>query len=316
MARKCAMPPLHIPAKTEINMTETTANPSAGWRMKVAAFALAVSIFTALWFVVAALGTKFGLWPWQVGLSQMTLTIGLPLAFGATVLGFLAQGIALLKFPRKHAFIVALAAFLIGLACFGRLYVGFIAQALSLPPIHDVQTDWTEPVTFTDAILSARAADDASNAIEIAPIIPMGANTRWQGMGGRLVAEVQEEAESKEAGKGTVYPKLEPLYFATSPTEVAALAETLIAKKGWDLVTPAPSGGDTGTEILLEATVTTGWFGFKDDVAVRIRPVEGATRVDMRSISRVGLSDLGLNSRRVSGFMYELGDKGNGRAAP
>jgi fatty-acyl-CoA synthase len=67
---------------------------------------------------------------------------------------------------------------------------------------------------------------------------------------------------------------------------------------------------------MLEATATTGWFGFKDDIAVRIRAVDGATRVDMRSVSRVGLSDLGANARRVSAFMDELADRANGRLEP
>ncbi|MCF6329513.1 MAG: DUF1499 domain-containing protein [Henriciella sp.] len=294
-------------------MTETVANPSAGWRMKVAAFALAVSIFTALWFVVAALGTKFGLWPWQVGLGQMTGKIGAPLAFLALGLGLIAQIIALIKFPRKQAFMVALAATLIAAYSAGRL-IAMKIQAESVPPIHDIQTDWSDPIRFSEAILAARQSDGDTNPVLDAPRID---DERVPpSLLGRLVSEVQEEAENKEANKGTVYPKLEPLYFANSPTEIATLAETLIAKKGWKLVSPAPSGGDTGMEILIEATAISGWFGFKDDVAVRIRPVEGATRVDMRSISRVGLSDLGLNSRRVSGFMYELGDKGNGRAAP
>ena len=296
-------------------MTETIDNPSAGWRMKVAVFSLAVSIFTVLWFVVAALGTKFGLWPWQVGLLQMTAKMGLPIAMFAVGLSLVAQVVALIKSPRKQPFMIALGSTLIAAMCLFRL-AGFGAQAGALPPLHDVQTDWSAPIQFSDAILSARAEDGETNPIEDAPVIADYAKGNWPGLEGRLVSEVQEEAENKEANKGTVYPKLEPLYFASSPTEVAALAETLIAKKGWKLVSPAPSGGDTGTEILIEATATSGWFGFKDDVAVRIRPVEGATRVDMRSISRVGLSDLGLNSRRVAGFMYELGDKGNGRDAP
>ena len=57
-------------------MNAAVDTPKAGWRMKVAIFALAVSIFTVLWFAIAALGTKFGLWPWQVGLGQMTIGIG------------------------------------------------------------------------------------------------------------------------------------------------------------------------------------------------------------------------------------------------
>ena len=299
-------------------MTETIETPSAGWRMKVAAFSLAVSIFAVLWFMIAALGTKFGWWGWQVGLGQMTIGTGPKIAIGAVGLSLIAQVIALIKAPRVQPFIIALAATLIAAMCMFRL-IGMGTQANALPPLHEVQTDWSDPVPFSAAILEARKTDGAMNAIEDAPKIVLpgpGYLERWPGLNGRLVSEVQEEAEAQEAGKRNVYPKLAPLYFSGSPTELAALTTKLISKKGWKIVTPAPDNGDTGEEIIIEATATSGWFGFKDDVAIRIRPVESATRVDMRSISRVGLSDLGLNSKRVSGFMYDLQDKADGRDAP
>lgn len=297
-------------------MSDTVQNESAGWRMKVAVFSLCVSIFAVLWFMVAALGTKFGLWPWQVGLGQMTMQYGIPLAAFALGFAFIAQIIALIKFPRKQAFMIALASTLIAGFMAGRVAIGFIGQAASLPPIHDIQTDWSDPVQFSETILAERAKTPGVNAVDDEKTIPEGANARWPGMGGKLVSVAQEEAELKERGKSTVLPKMEPVYFSTQPSELADLATTLIKKRGWDLVTPAPTNPNNGDAFTIEATATSGWFGFKDDVAIRIRPVEGAVRVDMRSISRVGLSDLGANSKRVSGFMYEMQDKGNGRVAP
>lgn len=298
-------------------MTETIETPKAGWRMKVAIFALCVSIFSILWLVVAALGTKWGWWPWQVGLGQMTFQIAPMLFIGSIILGVIAQIIGVIKAPRFRVVVVALLATFIGVLGLLRL-VGTGAQAAALPPIHDVQTDWSDSIQFSDAIISAREAQGETNPIAEDTRIPEGegVEARWPGMGGRLVSEVQEEAELKKAGKGTVLPKMEPLYFDETPAEMAALAQRLMERRGWDIVTPAPASGDTGEEILLEATATSGWFGFKDDVAVRIRPVEGATRVDMRSISRVGLSDLGANSKRVYGMMMELQDRADGRTAP
>ncbi|MEM6653302.1 MAG: hypothetical protein AAF582_11930, partial [Pseudomonadota bacterium] len=101
-------------------MNEAVDAPKAGWRMKVAIFALAVSIFTVLWFAVAALGTKFGFWPWQVGLGQMTIGVGPGIAMLALGLSIIAQVIALIKAPRKQAFILALAATLIAAFCMFR----------------------------------------------------------------------------------------------------------------------------------------------------------------------------------------------------
>ncbi len=295
-------------------MSETVEPQSAGWRMKVAAFALAVSIFTVLWFMVAALGTKWGWWPWQVGLGQMTIGHGKMLAFGSVGLALVAQVVAIYKAPRFRPFVVALAATLIAAMSLFRL-AGFGQSAGALPPIHDVQTDWSDPVQFSESLLADRKADGDTNPVEDAPVIIEAANTRWPGMGGRLVSEVQEEAEAQEAGKGTVYPNLAPFYFDQPPADIAALSKRLIQRRGWDLVSHA-GDEETGEEIQIEATATSGWFGFKDDIAIRIRPVEGATRVDMRSVSRVGLSDLGANSKRVSGFMNELLDRADGRAEP
>ena len=67
-------------------MSEAVETPKAGWRMKVAIFALAVSVFTVLWFAIAALGTKWGFWPWQVGLGQMTIGIGPGMIFPAEMM--------------------------------------------------------------------------------------------------------------------------------------------------------------------------------------------------------------------------------------
>lgn len=293
-------------------MSDVIETPTAGWRMKVAIFALCAAIFTVLWFTVAALGTKWGWWPWQVGLGQMTISTGPKIALAALAVSVIAQVIALIKAPRKQAFIIALGATLIAAFTMFRL-AGMGAQAAALPPLHDIQTDWADPIQFSQTLMAARTADGETNPVLDAPTVPDYAEQRWPGTAGRLVSEIQEEAESKEAGKGTVYPKMETLYFDAQPSEVAGVAEQIMRKKGWDLVSSASEGA---AEIQLEATATSGWFGFKDDVAMRIRSSNGATEVDIRSTSRVGLSDLGANSTRVYGLMIELEDRADGRRAP
>ncbi len=294
-------------------MSEAIEPPKAGWRMKVAIFALCASIFAVLWFVIAALGTKWGWWSWQVGLGQMTIGIGPRIAFAAVLVSIIAQVIALIKAPRKQAFILALAATLIAAFTLMRL-AGMGAQAAALPPLHDIQTDWSDPIRYSEAIMDARAAQGDTNPVLDAPTVPDYAEERWPGMAGRLVSEVQEEAETKDAGKGTVYPTLESLYFDQSVDEVAAVAQQIMERRGWDVA--AASGSASATALQVEATATSGWFGFKDDIAVRIRRVDGATEVDIRSTSRVGLSDLGANSTRVYGLMIELEDRADGRRAP
>ena len=75
----------------------------------------------------------------------------------------------------------------------------------------------------------------------------------------------------------------------------------------------APSASSAGKswtnrpeEGRIEATDTTRFFGFKDDIVVRIRPVNGGARVDVRSKSRVGLGDAGTNAKRVREFLERM----------
>ncbi len=59
----------------------------------------------------------------------------------------------------------------------------------------------------------------------------------------------------------------------------------------------------------IEATVTTTWFGFKDDVVIRIQSDGGETLLDMRSKSRLGGSDVGANAARIRDFRDELAQR-------
>jgi uncharacterized protein (DUF1499 family) len=57
----------------------------------------------------------------------------------------------------------------------------------------------------------------------------------------------------------------------------------------------------------IEATATTFWFGFVDDVVVRVRPAAGGgSRIDVRSVSRVGKSDVGANAKRIRAYRAAL----------
>lgn len=304
-------------------MSDTT--KKAGWRLTVAGVALGVSIFTVLWFAAAALGSKFGLWGWQFGLGTMTGNInagwGRFILLVSTLLSVAALIIALIKYPRVQPAILAIVACLITTFSVGR-WLAFQMTARSLPPIHDIQTDWSDPINFSEALLAQRKSDNATNEVQDNPIIPEAAGIEqvWPGMGGQSVAEAQEEAEQERTIDGeTVEPAydrpIEPVYFDQSPGEIASYALQIAEDRGWEVFSRPEITQDV-ERLLIEATATTGWFGFKDDVAIRIRAVEGATRVDMRSISRVGLSDLGMNARRVSTFMDELESRADGRRQP
>lgn len=281
---------------------------SGGLRGKFAFFALAVSVFSVGWFAIAALGSKYGLWGWQFGLGTMTIKYGPLVAFGALGLSMLAVITGLVKSPRKRPVMTALGALLISALMAGRM-AGLGAGAQSVPPIHDIQTDWDNPVVLTNALIEARG--ESSNPVRFGDEARFGPTQRpeWQQYVGRLIADIQEDAECPTDGKDACedstapkpYAPIKPLYIKASPDKVFEQAQGLVRQRGWAIVSSDLESG------ILEATHTSQWWGFKDDIAIRLSAqADGTTRVDMRSISRVGASDLGANARRVTGFLYDL----------
>lgn len=286
-------------------MTDVSRAPaqSAGWRGRFAGFALALSVFSILWFAAAAVGTKLGLWTWQFGLGQMTIGWGPVLLMVAAGLSVIAVIVSLIKSPRKQAFMMAFAALLISGLAFGRV-AAFGAGAARLPPLHDIQTDWSNPIQPSDALFTEREATGALNPVADAPVIDPAADGRWPGMGGRLVSEVQEEAEfdpaSHKSPKQTPYPLIAPLVTAATADIAYAAALAAVEARGWTVVLAEPESG------LIDATEESFWFGFKDDIMIRIRSEGEGTRIDIRSTSRVGLSDLGANSKRIRNLLDEI----------
>ena len=108
--------------------------------------------------------------------------------------------------------------------------------------------------------------------------------------GGASVATEQKRA----------YPDLTSIRLTVPPDRAFALVEATAKSLGWDVASAVPAEG------RLEATDTTRWFGFKDDVVVRVVPAPEGSLVDVRSVSRVGRSDLGANARRVRAFVAAL----------
>ena len=97
------------------------------------------------------------------------------------------------------------------------------------------------------------------------------------------------------------YPDLHPLELAVSPAQAFARAVKIATGLGWEITTVDERTG------RIEAVVTTRWFGFKDDVVIRVRPEGSGSRVDVRSLSRVGRSDVGKNASRIRAYLHALG---------
>jgi uncharacterized protein (DUF1499 family) len=165
---------------------------------------------------------------------------------------------------------IATLAVVIGLTGF---VIGFDAyrRETSLPSIHDITTDLENPPTFT-AVIARRA--DAPNRLDRTP----------------QLAELQRQG----------YSDLAPLTVATRPEQTFDRALAVAQAGGWEIVTADKSMG------RIEATDTTRWFGFVDDISIRLTAWGSGTRVDVRSVSRTGIGDAGRNADRIRGFLKEL----------
>lgn len=146
------------------------------------------------------------------------------------------------------------------------------------PPLHDVTTDPLDPPAF-EAVLPARRG---------APNPP--------GYGGAEVA----------AAQARLHPEVQPLILPCAPAVAFEPALAAAEAQGWTIVAADPVRG------RIEATATTPLMRFVDDVVVRLRPQAGGAgaRVDVRSKSRLGRSDLGANARRVTAYLDALRARG------
>ena len=96
------------------------------------------------------------------------------------------------------------------------------------------------------------------------------------------------------------YPDIKPVMLALPPREAFERALKAAESMGWEVVGRDAAAG------TLEAVDSTKWFGFKDDIAVRVSPAGSGSRIDVRSKSRVGRSDIGTNARRIRAYVERL----------
>ncbi len=274
-----------------------------GWRGRLAGAALGLALLSVLWFLIAALGTKVGLWNWQTGLETMTLGMGRVIVMAVGAVSAIALVAALLKAPRKQPFMLALGAVLISALAYGRV-AAFTELEGRLPPLHDIQTDWSDPIRPSDALFTEREAVGATNPLEDDPLVGIEANARWPSTGGRRVAEVQEQAEfdtaTHEKPREKPYPRIAPLIMPVSAEAAYTAALAAVTTRGWTIVMEDPEEG------RIDATEESFWFGFREDIMIRVTATEDGARIDVRSASRHRLSDLGTNARRIRDLLDEI----------
>jgi uncharacterized protein (DUF1499 family) len=215
---------------------------------------------------VSGTGVRLGLWPFRAGFQLLRWSAYLGLAAAA------AAAIGLLIPKARAGGLGSLAvALVLGL---GVAYLPWHWQqrARALPPIHDISTDLEHPPAFV-AVLPLRS--NAANPSEY---------------GGPEVATAQRQG----------YPDIHPLILPAPPPVAFARALAAAEGMGWTLVAADSAAG------RIEATATTAWFGFKDDVVIRVTPATAGSRIDVRSVSRVGKSDVGTNAARIRSYLAKV----------
>ncbi len=226
-----------------------------------------LSLICALVFTLSGYGYQWGIWGLGTGFTL--------LRYGA----YAAIGLAIIQtsffFFMKDSGISVKAMILTGFLI--TLIISATAiywqyKARSVPPIHDITTDIQSPPEF---VAMERLRADAPNPPEYA---------------GEETAQQQREA----------YPDIQPLIISAPEQEVIDEIVTLLSSRDWDIVSINRKDG------RIEATETLAWFGFKDDVVFRVTSTNGDTRVDMRSKSRIGRGDVGVNADRIREFLSDL----------
>lgn len=238
---------------------------------------LVSAIIAVILLVVAPLGYKYNLAPLQPSLMSLAVSLF------AAVLIFVA-GLVLVFVTHKYGLttnrnliLVAMGISLIPMIVMGPQ----IQKARSVPPIHDITTDPSNPPQF----------DEIAKIRQYAPNDLVYGGDRFSP---EELAEMQREA----------YPNVKSLRTDLSVAAAIQRAQVVLESQGLDIVNVSQTDG------IVEATDTTFWFGFKDDLVVRVRSEDSGSVVDVRSVSRVGQSDIGVNAARIENFLEGFRDVG------
>ena len=253
--------------------TVTTSGPATALSRLIgpaALVALVVAVAALGMLTAGPIGWRTGWWSYGVGLRYL-----LPWSFfwgiGAVVLGSIVVVLNLIGGFRR-GLLLAFAAIVIG---GGTAAVPWHYNQMrgQYPSIDDITTDWTNPPPFVTAV-PLRAAEDGNTSV----------------YAGAVIAGQQQKA----------YPDIVPLTLALAPAQAFERAKATAARMGWTIdATDAATG-------RIEAYERSRWFGFADDIVIRVTAADGGSRVDIRSASRHGRGDFGVNAARVRAYLAAL----------
>ena len=244
-------------------------------RPRIFPFALVgflLAVLAALALMLAGLGTRWELWHFRIGF--VILAWAVYAGIGAALIS-IASAVFTWPTTLRQGFLISILGLTIGVLVLG-IPLSYWRTAHRVPAIHDITTDTDNPPRFV-SILPLRK--NAPNSPEY---------------GGPEIAAKQQAA----------YPDLAPAMLSVPPEKAFERALAAARKMGWIIVDANAAEG------RIEATDTTFWFGFKDDIVIRVALADHRSRVDIRSVSRVGKSDLGKNASRIRKYLKRLNQTG------
>jgi hypothetical protein len=244
---------------------------------------LALLAFLPAYFAIAALGTKIGIWDWKFGLGTLTFSGGLIVFALVALAALVSLVLALRAAPRRAALVVVAILGLLAPATGFAMFVMARGTAAE-NPVSDIATDTGNPPAFSAGTLAARAAEGANPVNDYQT--PLGEIEPYKA---RVTPELKVKSLAQIITAMHDRPAPLPLAGATREQGVAAVAAAMGAM-GFKDIRPDPVAG------TIEGVAESFWFGFKDDVVARV----GGAQIDFRSVSRVGVSDLGANAARIA----------------
>jgi fatty-acyl-CoA synthase len=240
--------------------------------------ALVLALLMPIYFVAAALATRFELVDWRVSFGGLTLVGGFFLVLVTVLMALVGLILCFVVKPRQHwgRALVALAIPIVGV---GGVLGATLSQDGALSGIHDIVTDPAAPLTFSARVMEAREAVPGGNPVEVDPRLGRDGS-------GPSVRDIQR----------AVFPDIGPIELGKQQAEAFTQALATARSLGWNV---EYSDATTGR---IEATVRTFWYGFTDDIAIQVMPAQQGARIDLRSVSRVGDADAGANAARIRKF--------------
>ena len=229
--------------------------------------AIMISLLGFLAAILMVFGSQFGLWDPIVGFSA-SRNYNDYIGYVVLGLGVLALVISLYQRQPK-TIIKSLVASLLGLAILAPTINSVFNKPASYPPIHDITTNTDNPPEFT-AITEERTG--AKNSLIY---------------GGPEISKQQLQA----------FPNIKPIITPLSVQDAYIKALIIAHEMQWEIVS------EDVTSMRFEATDKTPFFNFSDDIVVKISDQEIGSRVDLRSVSRIGRGDRGVNAQRITKFI-------------